>query len=122
MDAWAGSSFITITDIHLKVRKKIKKLGSTVNIRTVSGRKLAIAGTTRLTVQIDTSVEHVNLYATEKLATSVILGCDFFDRHVEAMLPQRLNIEMEDGSTVPIIRKPSGRQSGAPVPEEQELM
>lgn len=55
--------------------------------------------TIRLTVQIGTSVEHVNFYVVEKLTTSVILLCNIFDLHVEAIRSRGRIVDMDDGST-----------------------
>ena len=43
--------------------------------------------------------------ACERLAAPLILGCDFMDRFVEAIYPKKKNVEMNDGTTVPITRK-----------------
>ena len=43
----------------------------------------------------------------EKLAVRVILGCQFCDQHVEAIRPRKRIVEMDDGSTVPIVRNPT---------------
>ena len=59
----------------------------------------------------------------DTLATSVILGCDFCDRHVEAIRSRQRKVEMNDGTTVPIISKPTARASQSPpLPEEQQFV
>ena len=66
------------------------------------------------------SSELVTFYVAERLAADVILGCDFCDRHIEAIRPRKRLVEMDDGSTVPIVRRPDKRKEGSiPLPEEQ---
>ena len=107
LDTGAASSFINLRDIPVDVRKRIMPPSSSTNVRNASGSSVPIAGTIDLVVQVGESIEHVNFLVAKKLATSVILGCDFCDRHVESIRPRDRTVVMDDGSTVPIIRKSS---------------
>ena len=103
------------------MRKEIRKIKDEPNIRNASGKSVPIVGTIDLMVQIGTSSEYVKFYVAENLATSVILGCDFCDRHVEAIKPRLAIVEMDDGSTVPIVRQPSKPNTNIPLPDEQNF-
>lgn len=86
----AGSSFVRLHDLPLNIRKKIQKLGGSVNIRNAIEKTHPIVGTVRLTVQIGTSVEHVNTSTVPKNfqhhsysdATSVTATWNQFIHHV----------------------------------------
>ena len=86
---------------------------SSTNARNANGSSVPIAGTIDLVVQVGESIEHVNFLVAKKLATAVILGCGFCDRHVESIRPRDRTVVMDHGSTVPIIRK-----SSAPVGDD----
>ena len=59
----------------------------------------------------------------DRLAAPVILGCDFCDRVVEAIYPRKRVVELDDGSTVPIVRRPSRRPDSMPkLPAAQEYI
>lgn len=51
-------------------------------------------------------MEIVKILVAEKLATSVILGCDFCYKNVAVIGPRLAIVEMDDESTVPIVRQP----------------
>ena len=72
-----------------------------------------------MSVQIGAKTEEVQFLVAEKLATAIILGCDYCDQHVECIKPQRRIIEMDDGSTTPIVRRASRSKVDALLPEEQ---
>ena len=49
-----------------------------------------------------------------RLAAPVILGCDFDDKLVEGIYPRRKVVKLDDGTKVPIGRKPATPRSDAP--------
>ena len=56
-----------------------------------------------------------------KAGRPVILGCEFNDKLVEAIYPRRELVELEDGTKIPIVRKPAALAADAPpIPSEQE--
>ena len=73
----------------------------------------------RKSVQIGIKTEGFQLLVAEKLATAVILGCDYCDQHVESIKPRRRIIEMDYGSTTPIVRRAWQSQVESLLPEEQ---
>ena len=123
LDTGAGSSFIRRNALPSEAWKLIRPLHSTVRIRDANNRSLNIQGTVNLTCTVGGRSEIVTFYVVERLATEVILGCDYCDKHVESIRPRRRLVEMEDGSTVPIVRRPDKRKHNTvPLPEEQEYV
>lgn len=58
----------------------------------------------------------------EYIATQIILGCDYCDKHVEINRPRQRIVELADTATENIIRKPAPRAKDAtPLPEQQEF-
>ena len=50
----------------------------------------------------------------ERLTAPVLLGCEFNDKFVEAIYPRRKLVELDDGTKIPIVRKPAMRAANAP--------
>ena len=91
------------------------------DIRDANKGRVHTLGTLSLQCQIGACSMRVNFVVCERLSVPVILGCDFCDRYVEAIRPRRRLVEMDDGSTVPIIRSPSSRDKDAvPLPPSQK--
>ncbi len=88
-----------------------------IRIRDANNKRLNIEGTVELSVQIGNHREQVTFYVAERLATDFILGCDFCDKHVEAIRPRKKLLELNDGTTVPIIRKNKCRRKQIPLPD-----
>lgn len=99
--------------------QKIRKLKDKPNVLNAGGKSVPIVGTIELVVQIVTNTENINFLDAEKLATSVILVCGFCDIHVEATKPLLAIVEMDGGSTVPIVRQNSKSNTNVPIHEEQ---
>lgn len=57
------------------------------------------------------------------LVVEVILGCDFFDKHIEAILPTKHLVKLDGGTTIPIISHTERRpQRSISLPEEEEYV
>jgi len=120
LDTGAGSSFIKRSVIPGTLENEIKPLTEDIRVKDANNRSLNILGTISLQVQVGSRAEAISFYVVERLATSVILGCNFCDKHVEAIRPRLRLVEMDDGTTIPIIRRPeAARLNDAPIPEEQ---
>ena len=65
-------------------------------------------------VRLGTCIAKTEFIVCEKIAAPVILVCDFCDRFVEAIYPRKKNIELNDGSTVPIVSRPLKRSPKSP--------
>ena len=93
------------------------------NIRDANNRRVQISGTVNLTVRIGNRTENVRFNVVERLGTDVIIGCDYLDKHVEAIRPRKRAIEMDDGTTVPIIRGATSHKSILKaIPEEDQKL
>ena len=51
----------------------------------------------------------------ERLATDLIIGCDYFDLHVEEILPWKLLFKLDDRTNVPIVRNASATPPNSPM-------
>lgn len=91
------------------------------NIRNASGKDVPIVETIDLMVQIVMSTEFVTVLVVDRLAISIILECDFSNRHVEAIKLRLAIFEMDDGLTMPIVRKQSMANKKVTIPEEQQF-
>lgn len=64
----------------------------------------------------------LTFYVVKKLVTAVLLGCYLCDRNVEVIHWRKRLVELDDGTTVSIIRKLNRWKLSAPLlPTEQEL-
>ena len=123
LDTGAGSSFIRKSLLTHELQKSIQPLTEEYNVKDANNRRITIEGTINLAVQVGTRFEIVKFNVVERLGTDVILGCDYCDKHVEAIRPRRRIVELDDGTTVPILKKPEGRAKHAvPLPAEQEYV
>ena len=92
----------------------------TTVLRNASNKPMIVCGEVELQVRLGQHTAKAKFYVVEKLATDVLLGCDYCDKYVEAIKPRKRVVEMEDGTEVPIIRKPSTRsKEAAPLPYEE---
>lgn len=80
---------------------KVKKQNDVPNVTNANEKSVPIVGTIEIVIQIGTSTRIVNFIVVENLTTSVILGCEFFDVHVEAIKTKQMVVEIDAGSTVP---------------------
>jgi hypothetical protein len=74
------------------------------------GCRLLQKGNITLTVQLGTIKVQARFIVVEGLAAECILGCQFIDRQVQAMLPKEKRVTLTNGSVIPIIG-----DSGPPV-------
>lgn len=122
LDTGAGPNFIHKKDVPIEGLDKIR-YGKTYGMSDANGRPLDIIGTVSLNTQLGTTSTRVEYLVCSRLAASVILGCDFNDRHVEAILPRERLVRLDDGTTVPIVRKPAARPPDAPpLPAQQQYV
>jgi hypothetical protein len=67
------------------------------------GRRLLQKGNITLTVQLGTIKVHARFIVVEGLASECILGFQFIDRQVQAILPNEERVTLANGSLIPII-------------------
>jgi len=85
----------------------------TTVLRNASNKPMIVCGEVELQVRLGQHTAKTKFYVVEKLATDVLLGCDYCDKFVEAIKQRKRVVELEDGTEVPIIRKPSTRSKKA---------
>lgn len=103
------------------MRQNIAQRGSTSNIRKTSGKAVTIVGVIDVMVQIETSTALVTFLVANRLATYLILGFQFFDRHLKAIKPHFANVELEERWMVAILRQSSKANTDVALPEEQQF-
>ena len=119
LDTGAGSNFVR-ADALPKGWERLLEPGEVPTIADANGRPLRTSGSVTLVVRLATRMK-CKFIVCERLAAPVILGCDFNDTFVEAIYPRRKVVELDDGTKVPIVRKPAARKADAPpLPSEQE--
>lgn len=74
-------------------------------IRDANIRPLPIDGMVKLRVKLGNKMETVKFFVSELLAAAAIIGCYFCDKHIEEIRPQQRTVELDDGTTVTIVRK-----------------
>ena len=81
-------------------------------------RQVEVDGVIELSVTIGGQVESVRFIVVPRLAVDVIIGCDFFDKHIEAIRPRKCIVKLGDGTAVQIVRRsdkrPAVRASSTP--------
>ena len=123
LDTGAGPSFIRRDVLPEDIGAFIRKEPTAPKIIDANKRKVEIDGVIDLSVNIGGRVETVRFNVVPRLAVDVIIGCDFCDKHIEAIRPRKRLVEIDDGTTVPIVRRPSKRATGSiPLPDEQQYV
>jgi hypothetical protein len=75
-----------------------------VNLMGAGGRRLHQRGTISLHVEIVRLRVRAQFLLAENLAADCILGCQFINHQVQAILPKEKQILLIDGSAIPILR------------------
>lgn len=104
LDTGAGSIFIWKDVIPQRQWSRIKHTGSYLRSRDAGNHRVDIIATIDLSIEVGSQVAIIKLYVVGKLVTDVILDCEFCDKHVEDIISHQRVVEIEDGTTVPIIR------------------
>ncbi len=105
------------------MENEILPLKEDIRIKDANNRSLQLLGTINLHCQVGTRAITIPFYVVERLATDVILGCDFCDKHIVAIRPRQRKVDLDDGTSLPIIRRPETRRFGdVPLPEAQRYV
>ena len=117
LDTGAGHNFIRFDQLppsaHRMIRQRILP-----DIRDANKGRVQSLGVITLRVQLGLYQSRVDFVVCERLSVPVILGCDFCDRHVEAIRPRSKEVELDDGTTVPIVKAPAKRsRESVPLPQ-----
>ena len=120
LDSGAGpncirkSELLPVFDAHIRH-------GPLPNIGDANNNPLSMIGTLALVVRLGRRIVKVYFIVCERLVAPVILGCDFCGRFVEAIRPRMKLVEMDEGTEVPIVRRPLRRTPNSPpLPPSQE--
>lgn len=73
-----------------------------------------MTGKINLATKLGSKSEMLSFYVEDRLVTSVILDCDFCDKHIEVIRPRKWFVELDYGTAVPIIIKSNKRLLDAP--------
>jgi gag-polyprotein putative aspartyl protease len=89
-----------------------------VHILSAGGRRILHKWNITFTVQLGTIKVQARFIVVEGLAAECILGFQFIDRQVQAMLPKEKRVTLANGSVIPIIHDSDphliGRQATSP--------
>lgn len=94
-----------------------------MNIEDANDKRLRTIGYIALFVMLGTCVVQLDSVVCKSLAATVILGCDFCDRLVEAIRARARTAEMENGCLVPIFQRPlkSATRKRVPLTVAQQI-
>jgi hypothetical protein len=76
----------------------------TTTIIGAGGRRLRQHGTVTLCVELGKLRAHAQFVVVENLAADCILGCQFINKQVAAILPKEKMVRLTDSSLVPILK------------------
>lgn len=101
LDTGSGPSLIKKYVFHESLWKNLQPSGSSVTIRDSNTRSVNVDGTIDLVVNIGRSVKTVSSNVVERIATQIILGCHYYDKHIESIRHRQKIAELADGTIVP---------------------
>lgn len=78
------------------------KASNNIDVWEANNRKVHTIGRITISFEIGGRVEMVNFNVVERRGTSVLLGCDYFDRQIEAIKPYQRTVQLDDIEKVPI--------------------
>ena len=105
LDTGAGPNFVRKDELPPKYTQKLRP-APLLKICDANGNLIGTCGVIDLMKRIGTRLVRVDFVVWERLAAGVVLGCELMDRLVEAIYPRRKTIKLDDGSSVPITRRP----------------
>ena len=121
LDMGAGSNFVR-ADTLPPGWESLMIPGEVTTIADENGRPFRTIGQIQLVVRLGSRTMKCKFVVCERLVAPVIQGCEFNDRFFEAIYPRRTLVELDDGTNVPIVRKPAHRTVDHPtLPFEQDL-
>ena len=104
LDTGAGPNLIREDELDGDLTDLVKKK-STPELYDANKNPLEVTGTIDLTVQLGTRTLVAPFLVVPKLAVPALLCADFCDEHVETIRPRRRIVELDDGTTIPIVRR-----------------
>ncbi|CAN8072774.1 unnamed protein product [Agarophyton chilense] len=120
LDTGAGPNFIRMPELG-PTNQERTRYGPLQDIRDANRNAVRTLGAVKLPVRIGHYLVKVKFVVCRSLAAPIVLGCDYCDRFVEAIRPRSRLITLDDGSTVPIVRRPLRKvPTAAPLPPSME--
>ena len=121
VDTGAGPNFIRKDELPLGV--DVIRNGPLPNVADANNNPIRMTGLVDVVVRLGSRIAKAEFILCERLAAPVIVGCDFCDLFVEAIYSRKETIELDDGSTLPIVRRPLKRSpKSPPLPTSQEYV
>lgn len=105
LDTSAGPNFIRKDALTIGYETYLKP-GPLHNICGENGNRISMRGVVTLQVELCAYRLALDFIIFNRLATTCIFGTDFFDRFVEAIRTNMTLVELDNGTTIPIIRNP----------------
>ena len=102
LDTGAGPNFVRESLLPPDWRKYSTDASAYPSIRDANNRRLKISGVVRMHVDIGGYELHTSFLVCRELAVQALLGCDFIQKYVEAILPQKRQVVLRYGGAVAI--------------------
>ena len=119
LDTGAGANFIRKSELDAEWESHIRYV-PLPSVCDANNKPLKAMGIITQVVRLGHYIVETDFIVCERLAAEVVLGAAFMDKCVQAILPCKKSVEIIDGSTVPIVRKPWGRPPTAPPLAEEQ--
>ena len=107
LDSGAGPNLIARGVLPDLSDEEIDSSKEIVRLNDANGRPLRTRGLIRLSIRLGNYCARIPFVVVDRLSTDAILGCDFLDNHVRALMPRKRIVVLPDGSTVRIHRRPA---------------
>lgn len=104
LDTGAGRNFIRRSELPPGVEDRMR-YGPLPDICDANNNPLSMLGIISLPVRLGRHLALVDFVVCTSLGAQAILGADYCDKFVEAIRPRAKLVEMDDGTTVPIVRR-----------------
>lgn len=102
MDTGAGPNLVNFDFLHDDLKAKIEP-NDAGNLRSANNSKLNVRGLITFFVQIGELTVPVQFGVIDDLVTDVLLGTDYIDRHIHAILPKTRKIVPNNSPSVAIL-------------------
>ena len=107
LDSGAGPNLIARDAIDDLRDEEVDSSQEIVRLNDANGRPLRTKGIVRLRIRIGAYTARITFVVVDRLSTDAILGCDFLDNHVEALLPRQRTVVLKDQTRARLYRRPA---------------
>ena len=109
LDTGAGPNCVRESDLPPGYEASMR-YGPVPNIGDANNKPIAMKGYIAMLLRVGHFIVKTDFLVCERLAVPLILGRDFCDRFVKAIKRRKNRVELVNGCTVPIVRKPHIRK------------